>query len=156
MFSSDFALEILPLASVLISFLISCLVLRIPLREGIVFGAVTLFLSLFCLSPVVLLVVAINTLASTSFLPDSFSFAEISSWNNWYQTILFQENGGLSLELSHLLIFSFLSLSAAVYLASTILGWHLHRGVKLTSSVVLISAVISLASISVFGRLWLL
>ena len=153
MFSFDLALEMLPLASVLISILLSCLMLRIPLGEGMIFGTVAFVLSLFCLSPVVLVVVALNAFVRVPFLPELFSFEKIISWNEWYQIVSFEAAGNVGLELSFLLVFIFLSFSVAVWLTSAVLGWRLPKGARFFSSVVLVSLAVFLVSISVFGRL---
>ena len=152
MFPSDLALELLPLVSVLISIMLSCVMLRIPFRDGGIFCTIALVLSLFCLSPLVLVIVALNTLIHVPFLPELFSFERIVSWNDWYQIVSFEQAGNVGFELSFLLVFTLLSLSVAVYLASTILGWRLPRGARFISSVVLVSSTIFIVSISAFGR----
>ena len=153
MFSSDLALEMLPLASVVVSLLLSCLILRIPVGEGVTFSTVVFVFSLFCLSPIVLAAVALNTIVRIPFLPELFSFEKIISWNEWYQIVSFEAAGNVGLELCYLLVFIFLSFSVAVWLTSAILGWRLPKGARFFSSVVLVSLVIFLVSISVFGRL---
>ena len=153
MFSSDFVLEMLPLASVLISILASCIMLRIPIGQAVTFSTVTFVLSLFSLSPVALLIIGLNTVLHTRFLPELFTVGRIDSWNDWYKVVMFEETGSLGSELAFLLLFSIASVSLAVYLTSRILGWRLTGAIRFFSSVTLMSIVVFLVSISIFQGL---
>ena len=153
MFSSDFILEMLPLASVLISILASCIMLGIPIGQAVTFSTVTFVLSLFSLSPVALLIIALNTMLHTRFLPELFTFRRMDSWNDWYKVVMSEETGSLGSELTLLLLFSLASVSLAVYLTSRILGWRLTRAIRFFSSVTLMSITVFLVSISIFQGL---
>ena len=152
MSSPSLALEMLPLTSVIISVLLSCLIWKTSLREGIIFTTTAFVLSFFSLSPVVLAVIALNNLMRTPFLHELFSFRRIRSWIDWFQIVSFEDTGSIGLELTVLLTFTLLSVSLAVWLASNILSWRLSRSIKFFSSVLLLSLTTFLLTISVFRR----
>ncbi len=153
MFSSELILEILPLASVMVSIILSCLIFRIPLGKGIPFSIIAFVLSLFCPSPFVIVIITLNTLTPTPFLPELFSFKKMNSWNEWYQLISFEGTGEGGFGLFYLSILSLISISLAVYLTSNILGWHLPKSVRFFSSIVITTLSIFLAFIYFLGRL---
>ena len=152
MSSPSLTLEILPLTSVIVSVLLSCLIWKTSLREGVIFSTTAFVLSFFSLSPVILAVIALNTLMRTPFLHELLSFRRIRSWIDWFQIVSFEDTGSVGLELTFLLTFTLLSVSLAVWLTSNILGWRLSRSIKFFSSVLLVSLTTFLLTISVFGR----